>query len=204
MSVHAFPEILETARLGLRPYRTADAPPMLALIDQNREILVREFAAQAALRTVAQAEAFVTQKAEAWQAGKTFCYAIWERNTNAQVGQIQIKNVDWDIPAAELGYFIGRSAQRQGFASEAIQRVLECAFRDLSFQRIFVRILPSNPESFRLAKRLGFREEGLHRNAYRCGLGELHDVQYLSLTPDDYGTLGPNSQNAVPSQRDSE
>ena len=203
MSAHTFPEILDTARLRLRPYRTADAPSMLALIDHNREILVREFAAQAALHTVAQAEAFVAQKAEAWKAAKTFCYGIWERKTDAQVGQIQVKNIDWDIPAAELGYFIARSAQRQGYASEATQRILKCAFRERLFQRIFVRILPSNPESFRLAKQLGFCEEGVHRNAYRCGLGQLHDVRYLSLTPGDYRRLQPDTHNAVPSLRDS-
>ncbi len=37
-----------------------------------------------------------------------------------------------------------------------------------------------------MAKRLGFLEEGFHRKAFRCGLGQLHDVRYLALTSDDY------------------
>lgn len=52
-----------------------------------------------------------------------------------------------------------------------------------------MRILPVNRESFALAKKMGFQEEGLHRKALRCGLGELHDVQYLSITSDEYPGL---------------
>ncbi len=186
--------MLETQRLLLRRYCPEDAPAMLELVAANRDQLIREFAAQAGLRTIPEAEAFIALKGEAWNARKTFCYRISEKNTNAQVGQIQVKNVDWDIPAAELGYFIAKSAQRQGYGSEAIQRVLDCAFQDLSFQRIFVRILLSNDESFRLARKAGFREEGVHRNAFRCGLGELHDVRYLSLTPADYLLVAKETQ----------
>jgi RimJ/RimL family protein N-acetyltransferase len=42
-----------------------------------------------------------------------------------------------------------------------------------------------NHESFSLAKKIGFREEGLHRRAFRCGLGELDDVHYLSFIAED-------------------
>jgi ribosomal-protein-alanine N-acetyltransferase len=84
-----------------------------------------------------------------------------------------------------LGYFIGTARQRQGYASDSIRAILRLAFLELQFQRIFVRILPSNRESFLLARKLGFHEEGVQRKAFRCGLGQLHDVQYLSLTTED-------------------
>jgi RimJ/RimL family protein N-acetyltransferase len=103
-----------------------------------------------------------------------------------QIGQIQIKNIAWEIPSAELGYFTSNAWQRKGYASESIRGISGVAFQELDFQRIFVRILPLNRESFALAKRLRFHEEGLHRKAFRCGFGELHDVQYLSLTQEDY------------------
>jgi len=34
--------------------------------------------------------------------------------------------------------------------------------------------------------KLAFREEGLHRSAFRCGFGELHDVQVLALTAEEF------------------
>jgi RimJ/RimL family protein N-acetyltransferase len=52
---------------------------------------------------------------------------------------------------------------------------------------MFVRILPSNQRSLALVKKLGFQEEGLHRKAFRCGFGQLHDVCFLSTVREDCG-----------------
>jgi len=186
MAKQSFPERAETERLVLRCYRSEDATGILELVRKNRTQLIREFAQMAGLQGVDDAQVFTAEKQEQWNAGKTFCYGIWRKQPREQIGQIQVKNIGWEIPSAELGYFIDRSAQRQGYASESIRRILGLAFQQLEFQRIFVRILPSNPESYSLAKKLGFHEEGLHRHAFRCGFGELHDVHFLSLTMEGY------------------
>jgi ribosomal-protein-serine acetyltransferase len=182
-----FPETIETERLVLRRYTSADAAGILELVEQNRGMLTREFPQMAKeLIGVEEAESFVEEKLQQGMSRKTFCYGIWRKSSNEQIGQILAKNIAWEIPAAELGYFIGSAWQRRGSASESIAALLRVAFQELEFQRIFVRILPSNKESLSLAKKLGFQEEGLHRNAFRCGFGELHDVRYLSMTAEDY------------------
>lgn len=181
-----FPDTLDTERLLLRRYRSEDGPSLLALVGQNRSQLVREFAQMAGLRSFKEGNSFIDEKSQQWTAAKTFCYGIWRKQCSEQIGQIQVKNIAWEIPAAELGYFIGTAWQRQGYASECIRALLRSAFGDLDFQRVFVRILPSNQESFALAKKLGFQEEGLHRKAFRCGYGDLHYVHYLSLIREDY------------------
>lgn len=186
MDKKSFPEMVEAERLVLRRYRSQDAAGILELVEQNRPQLIREFAQIAGLQDVEEAKSFIAEKGEQWNDGKTLCYGIWRKPARQQIGQIQVKNVAWEIPSAELGYFIDRSSQRQGYASESVRRIAELAFEELTFQRIFVRILPSNRESFSLAKKLGFQEEGLHRRAFRCGFGELHDMHYLSLTMEDY------------------
>jgi len=186
MAEHSFPETMSTQRLIIRRYRSEDSAGILELVQQNRAQLIRDFAQQAALPTLADAQAFTAEKHEQWASGRTFCYGIWRKPTGEQVGQIQVKNIEWKIPSAELGYFIGGSFQRRGYATESIRELLRIAFEHLGFQRVFVRILPANRESLSLASKLGFQEEGLHRRAFRCGFGELHDVHYLSLTPEDW------------------
>jgi ribosomal-protein-serine acetyltransferase len=181
-----FPDVIETQRLVLRCYQSGDALGILELVQQNRVRLVREFAQMASLQNLDETRLLVAEKRERWSVGKSFCYGIWRKHPNEQIGQIQVKNLSWEIPSGELGYFISNSSQRQGYASESIKGILELAFQGLEFQRIFVRVLSSNRGSFSLAKRLGFLEEGLHRKAFRCGLGELHDVHYLALTNDNY------------------
>jgi RimJ/RimL family protein N-acetyltransferase len=185
MEKRVFPERIQTERLLLRAYQD-DTASILELLEPNREQLVREFPQMAWLRTPEEAHDFFQQKAEQWQSGKTFCYGIWRTEDGKQVGQIQVKNITWDIPSAELGYFIDGSCQRKGFATESIRAIQRVAFQELGFQRIYVRILPSNAESFALARKLGFQEEGLHRKAFRCGFGQLHDVHYMAVTAEDY------------------
>ncbi|MFP5228095.1 MAG: GNAT family N-acetyltransferase [Acidobacteriota bacterium] len=186
MNGEAFPDMIESPRLILRRYRPLDAPAVLALVGRNRMVLMREFEQQASLWNLDEAQRFIATKQEQWETGKAFCYGIWLRQEKRPIGQIQVKNIDWKIPAAELGYFIDGSLRRQGLASESIRRVVALMLEDLGFRRLFVRILPSNPASLALAAKLGFRNEGLHRMAFRCGLGELHDVHHLSLTLEDY------------------
>lgn len=182
-----FPDRVETERLVLRPYCSQDAQGILDLVENNRAELIREFPQMAkGLRDVEAAKSFTEEKQEQWNSHKTFCYGIWKKHANQPIGQIQVKNIAWEIPAAELGYFIGGKWQRQGYARESIVAILRVAFLERKFQRVFVRILPSNRGSLALALKLAFREEGLHRSAFRCGFGELHDVQVLALTAEEF------------------
>ena len=182
-----FPELLETERLVLRRYRSADAAGILELVDKNRARLVQNFSPMAnALFQGEDVKSFVEDKTEQWNAGRAFCYGIWFKISKQQIGQLQVKNVMWDVPSAELSYFIDSSSERQGFATEAISGILRVAIEQLDFKRIFVRIIPSNQGSIALANKLGFKHEGLHRNAFRCGFGELHDVHYFSVTTEDF------------------
>ena len=180
MPIQQFPKRIETEQLLLRRYATTDAAGMLELVSENRERLVREFKEQARLQTVTEAECFIGNKLELWNGNKAFCYGIWN-GEGTQLGQIQLKNIEWEVPAGELGYFIGERWQRKGYAGEAIRALTRRAFDECGFERLFVRILISNEASLRLARKLGFEAEGLHRKAFRCGYGQLHDVQYFSL-----------------------
>jgi RimJ/RimL family protein N-acetyltransferase len=137
------------------------------------------------IRQPADAIDFVDECSRKWTKGKEFVYGIWHEPSKELVGQIKMKGVVWDIPAAELSYFIGASSQRRGFAAEAIAAVAHTAIDRLNFKRICLRIIASNVASLQLAEKLGFQREGLHRNEFRCGLDELHDVFHYSLTAED-------------------
>lgn len=182
-----FPHMIESERLELRRYQTADVPKILYLAEQNRELLVRNFSQLAkGITDDGQVRRFVEGKIEQWNKGEGFCYGIWLKESKDLIGQLQVKNIAWEVPAAELSYFISQAFHRRGFAGEAIGAMLKTGFEELRFQRIFVRIITSNTESILLANKLQFRHEGLHRNDFRCGYGGLHDVHYFALTAEDY------------------
>ena len=188
---NTFPDQLVTARLDLRACGADDALPLLTLIDANRVQLMRNFAPMAkGVTDRASAVELIETRSQQWQAGREFTYGLWLRPDDGLVGQLRIKSLDWDIPAAELSYFVVDSWQRHGLATEAITHVLELAFATLGFRRICLRIVASNTQSLNLAIKLGFQPEGVQRNAFRCGYGELHSLHNFALTDDDWTSGG--------------
>jgi RimJ/RimL family protein N-acetyltransferase len=181
-----FPALLATPRLMLRPYVRADSPGFLDLVNSNRRTLQREFEpiTTRVLNDVDAAD-YVNENADKWTSGKEFCYGIWHEPSKSLIGQLRTKNIVWEVPAAELSYFVDKAMQRQAFATEAIRALVRVAFTELNFRRICIRIVATNKESLLLAQKLGFAYEGVHRNEFRCGFGELHDVHHYSLTDAD-------------------
>jgi RimJ/RimL family protein N-acetyltransferase len=190
MSEVSFPDELTSERLKLQRYRPCDAGVLSDLVHQNRDRLTQSFPEMARELTGPEAaRAFIDDKLALWRSQKSCCYGIWLRSSPALIGQIQLKNITWNVPSAELSYFISSAALRQGYASEAIRALMDLLFGQLEFLRIYVRVVESNHASLRLAEALGFRREGLHRQEFRCGLGNLHDVQYLSVLKSEQPSL---------------
>lgn len=187
MTESTFSERLGASRLELRGYREGDAEALVRLVEPDRETLRRNFQDTVKrLASVGEAREFIRDCAAQRQSRKTFHYGIWSRETTALIGQIKVKNVLWDVPSAEISYFIGSEFQRRGYATEAVLAVLREAFERLGFHRIYARVIVSNKESAELARKLGMVHEGRHRQEFRCGYGELHDVDYFSVTRDGY------------------
>jgi RimJ/RimL family protein N-acetyltransferase len=182
-----FPDRLAAERVQLRRYHPSNAEGVLQLIHRNRERLQRNFPELAnGVKTVEGASAYVAASDKQWVDGVAFVYGIWLPSELHPIGQLRVKNMVWNVPSAELSYFVDRQWLRRGVATEAIRAVLREAFDHLGFRRIYVRIIGANEESLALARRLNLRHEGVHRNSFRCGLGELHDVHLFAMTDVDY------------------
>ncbi len=171
----------------LRPYEAGDAAVLWQMVELDRDRLLRNFGPLVkGLTSVEAAGSYIAERARARGNGSLFTYGIWRQDGDALVGQITVKNVDWSVPSAELSYFVSQLHVRCGAASSAIRAVLREAFVVRGFKRVYVRVIASNEESLALARRLGFRHEGVHRKEFRCGYGELHDVHYFGVTDDDH------------------
>jgi RimJ/RimL family protein N-acetyltransferase len=184
---HSFPDPLAAARFHLRRYQSYDAPAVLRLVDRNRERLVRNFPELAQrMKTGEEASAYVGATDKQWRDGVAFVYGIWTLSAGTLIGQIRVKNIVWNVPSAELSYFVDKDWLRRGVATEAIGAVLRESFEASGFKRIYARVIGANEESLALARRLKLQHEGVQRNAFRCGLGELHDLHVFAMTDVDY------------------
>ncbi|MFI5350790.1 MAG: GNAT family N-acetyltransferase [Elusimicrobiota bacterium] len=181
------PPRIETGRLLLRAYVAADAESLSALIRRNQDELIDSFPKMVA-RVAARDDAagHIQERSELWAARKYFSYGIWTRSGGAPVGEINFKNIDWEIPSGELGYLIDAGHRRQGFAREAMRALTAACFESLGFRRVFVRVFPDNGSSLALAQSAGFVREGVHRNDFLSGKGQVRDLVYLSMTDEDW------------------
>ena len=84
---------------------------------------------------------------------------------------------------SEIGYKLDAAFQHQGYAREAVTKVLNIAFTDLSLHRVFARVMPENTPSLRLLEAIGFTCEGTE---YACTQiqGKWKDhIRYALLNP---------------------
>ena len=88
------------------------------------------------------------------------------------VGNTGLFNLEWTNRSAEFGIFIGnKSSWNKGYGTEALQLMLRHAFSTLNLNRVYLRVLASNPRARRSYEKAGFQLEGTLRQAtFRRGI----------------------------------
>lgn len=91
-------------------------------------------------------------------------YGMWlvkEKETNRLIGRagLEHRELDGDFEL-EMGYAIAVPYQRQGYAVEVCQAILDYAWEKLGYEHVNCLIEPENAASIGLVKKLGFAYEG--------------------------------------------
>lgn len=155
------PVRLETARLILEAWTPADAPDARDAIAESVDTL-RPWVpwAPAAAPTLADAEALVARWVRQREAGETLIYAVRRRDDATLVGGAGFH--DRAGPGRiEVGYWIRRTRERKGFATEAAGALTNAALDSGSFGEVVMHIHPANAGSRRVPEKLGFRPAGV-------------------------------------------
>jgi RimJ/RimL family protein N-acetyltransferase len=91
--------------------------------------------------------------------GEWFQFAVELQETGRLIGDCGLKTEE-DGRQAEIGFTLSREHQGEGYASEAVSRLLDYAFGDLALHRIIAIADQENAPSVALLERLGMRREG--------------------------------------------
>lgn len=116
---------------------------------------------------------------------KAVPFFIERQSDGALLGAITLDNIrSGPNRSAEIGYWMGRVYQRQGYMREAIDGVLHYAFEQKGISRVEAACLPENAASRTLLEKSGFHYEGVAK-AYLeiAGLWQDH-VIYAVLRQD--------------------
>ncbi|MCC5892716.1 GNAT family protein [Exiguobacterium sp.] len=80
-------------------------------------------------------------------------------------GTVGYNEIDRGIKCGTIGYWLGRDFQGKGIMSQALETLIDYGFRDLGLNKIEIRVATGNMKSRALPERLGFKEEGVLRDA---------------------------------------
>ena len=173
------PVTLRTARLELSIPVPADID---AITDAAQDPDVPRWTTLPAPYERSHAEDFVALSLRRWEAGTDLVWAV--RVAGAWVGSVGLHGVK---PGgdAEIGFWMAKHARGHGYLTEAAARVIDFAFAaPVSLARIEWRAVVGNVASARAARTLGFRYEGMLRQALSDPRGR-HDGWVAGLLATD-------------------
>ena len=147
----------------IRLLEERDSAEMFALIDRDRERLKRWMPWLDGTRTAEDAMAFVRRSLEQFARHEGLVEGIWYEGRLA--GVISYVRIDWANRSATIGYWLGQEYEGRGLAASACRAMIDHGFDELALNRIEIKAAVDNGRSRAVARRLGFTEEGVERQA---------------------------------------
>lgn len=148
---------LETDRLILNSFTEQDAQTLF-LLSQNKDLLKA---------TEPYPDPYEEYKALSWiqthkqeEQNNNYIYAIRSKLDTLLLGSIELK-INLTHNRGFLSYWIGSSYWNQGFATEAVQKILYFAFTLKQLNRVWCHRDYDNTKSEKVLKKVGMIDEGI-------------------------------------------
>jgi RimJ/RimL family protein N-acetyltransferase len=106
--------------------------------------------------------------------------------TDQPVGDLAV-HLSWQGHTAEVGYTLARSQWGRGYATEALDALLQYLFEEQDITRAFGMLHPANRASAMVLERCGFLFEGHTRSSFWLD-GEVSDDHIYGLLRPDWET----------------
>lgn len=172
---------LHTDRLILKPYTSSQAGKVSELAG-GREVTATTFVPHP--YTLEHASEWIELHKHWIQEKKAFPLAMMKKDTKELVGTMTLR-VDLKHHKGELAYWVGNPYWKQGFATEAAQKIIEFGFNEIQLQRIWSAAMTENPASVKVMQKAGLSYEGtLKKDIYHWN--EYKDIDVYGLIKEDY------------------
>lgn len=175
------PISLRTDRLVLHAPTTADVD---AITDACQDPDIPRWTTVPSPYTREHGEDFVKLVAGSWESGEETVWGLFQ--DDVLVGMIGLHHITphGSGASAEIGFWATAGARGQGLMVEAARAVIDWGFAELGLARIRWQAVAGNTASARTARALGFRYEGLQRQALTSPRGR-DDGWIAGLLPTD-------------------
>ena len=153
MTATAGVPVITTERLALRGFRAEDLPAHRAAVDDDAAVTwmhVRLPLAESLRRWA--------ERLDGWDRDGFGMWIAEVRESGSVIGHAGLQRLH-GTDDVELGYYLGRAAWGQGYATEAGRACLAYGFETCGLHRIVAVVRPDNHASRHVLEKLGFRYE---------------------------------------------
>lgn len=117
----------------------------------------------------------------------TFRWIVELKDTKELIGTIDVVNkkiLKYD--SCEIGYCYGEKYWNNGYATEALKRVIKFLFEEVDAYIIFADHLSNNPSSGKVMQKSGMKFDGKLRQRFLDKDGIRNDLLCYSITKEEY------------------
>jgi ribosomal-protein-alanine N-acetyltransferase len=184
------PARMEARRVRLPSIEAGDGPWYYAISQRNRTHLARCDADSIVISIASEQEAGVLlELAALWRVRNAFFMGAFDRVTDEFVAQVYVRTVNPDLPEFEIGFFVEKDHEGQGYVTEAVRAALGFAFDHLRVHRVRMECDDNNEPSWRMAERCGMIRQGPIRENKVDTDGELSGTPYFGLPKREFEAL---------------
>ncbi len=172
---------IETERLLIRCWSPQDAPLLRAALDESDQHL-RPWIPwmKDEPKSLNETVSWLQTKRANFDLRKDFWYAIFDATGGTLLGEIGLMTRAGP-GAREIGYWISKSSEGQGYTSEATAAMIKVAFEIDNVSRIEIYCAPENEPSVAIPRKLGFLHEATLASRYTDSEGDVHDTMVWTL-----------------------
>src|SRR5262245_49334265 len=131
---NTFPELphyLETARLILRCPQAGDGAEFNAAVVESLPQLQPWFEWAMQIPTVEDSEAYIQYVVGRIAAQKELTWLLFLKEKPILIGVVSFHNLDWSVPKLMMSFWVRTHYARQGYMTEAAQKLVDLAFETL-------------------------------------------------------------------------
>ena len=173
---------LETDRLILRRFQMSDVPAFYRNVCSDP--LVNRYLTWKLHESPSDTETVIAGFISRYEDPARYCWAIVLKETGEVIGTIAAPTVKEKTDTVEVTYAVGSAWWGNGYAPEALIRVMDFLFDRVGANRIEAGYDVRNPNSGKVMLKAGMVKEGIHRQAGRNNQG-LFDLVFCARLRQD-------------------
>ncbi len=169
-------------QIYLRLYKTSDATELANLHTRNREFFQRVSPLlPEAFYTEEHQKIRIEQALKKTDEGELYAFGIFLKATDKLIGDISLTQIVRGVlQSCYIGFTLDKEYNGKGYTTEALQLVVDFAFRELKLHRIEAGAMPDNTASIRVLEKVGFKKEGIAKENLKIN-GKWTDHQILAI-----------------------